>query len=90
LQPARKRFQNGSVNLTLKNIPDPVYQAIKKEAKKNRRSLNAEMIQVLETEAQEAKRRRQLSTLRKELRRFSATLPPLDDSAPMIRRDRER
>jgi hypothetical protein len=90
LQLGYERFQNGSVNLTLKNIPDPVYQTIKKEAKRNRRSLNAEIIQVLETEAEEAKRRRQLSTLRKALERFSGTLPPLDDSTPLIRRDRER
>ncbi len=78
------------MNLTVKNIPDTVYEAIKKEAKRHRRSMNAEIIQVLEAEADEAKRRRQLSTLRKELERFSETLPPLDDSTPLIRRDRER
>jgi plasmid stability protein len=83
-------FQNGSVNITVKNLPDPVYRVIKREAKRNRRSLNAEIIQALETEAAEAERRRQLSGLRKELERFAATLPPLDDSAPIIRRDRER
>jgi hypothetical protein len=78
------------VNLTLKNIPEPVYLAIKREAKRNRRSLNAEIIQVLEGEADEAKRRRRLTDLRKQLDKFASTLPPRDDSAPLIRRDRER
>jgi hypothetical protein len=85
-----KRFQNGCVNITLKNIPEPVYRTIKREAKKNRRSLNAEMIQALEAEAAEADRRRRLGGLKAEMDRFSASLPPLDDSTPLIRRDRER
>ncbi len=58
--------------------------------KRIRRSLNAEMIRALETAAAEGERRRQLKSLRKELDRFAASLPPLDDSAPLIRRDRER
>jgi len=78
------------VNITVKNVPEPVYQAIKREAKRNRRSLNSEIIQALEAEAAEADRRRQLSDLRKELARFRESLPLLDDSAPLIRRDRER
>jgi plasmid stability protein len=78
------------MNLTVKNIPDSIYRVIKREAKRKRRSLNAEIIQVLETEAAEAERRRQLSSLRKELDRFAASLPPLDDSAPLIRQDRGR
>ena len=78
------------MNITVKNVPQPVYRVIKREAKRNRRSLNAEIIQALETEAAEAERRRRLSGLRKELERFRASLPPLDDSAPLIRRDRER
>lgn len=78
------------MNITLKNVPEAAYRAIKREAKRNRRSLNAEMIHVLETEALEAERRRRLKSLRKELDRFAASLPPLDASAPLIRRDRER
>jgi hypothetical protein len=78
------------VNITVKNIPDTVYRAIKRVAKRNRRSLNSEIIRVLETEAAEAERLRQLGNLREELDRFAATLPPLDDSTPLIRQDRER
>jgi hypothetical protein len=85
-----RRFQNGSMNITVKNIPEPVYRVMKREAKRRRRSLNSEIILALETEAGEAERRRQLSNLRKELDRFAASLPPVGDSAPLIRADRER
>ena len=78
------------MNITVKNIPDTVYRAIKRVAKRNRRSLNSEIIRVLETEAAEAERLRQLGNLREELDRFAATLPLLDDSTPLIRQDRER
>ena len=85
-----KWFQNGSMNITVKNIPHSIYLVMKREAKTKRRSLNAQIIQALETEAAEAERRRQLSNLRKELDRFAASLPPLDDSVPLIRGDRGR
>jgi plasmid stability protein len=78
------------MNITVKNIPDSIYRVMKQEAKRKRRSLNSEIIQVLETEAAESERRRQLSGLRKELDQFAASLPPLDDSVPLIRGDRER
>ena len=78
------------MNITLKNVPDSVYRVMKREAKRKRRSLNAEIIHVLATEAAETERRRQLVSLRKELDHFAASLPPLDDSAPLIRADRER
>jgi plasmid stability protein len=77
------------MNLTVKNIPDSIYRVMKREAKRSRRSLNAEIIRALETESAEAERRRQLIHLRKELDRFAASLPPLEDSAPLIRRGRE-
>jgi hypothetical protein len=83
-------FQNGSMNITVKNVPDSIYRVIKREAKRKRHSLNTEIIQALETEAADAERRRQLGNLRKELDRFASSLPPLDDSAPLIRRERSR
>ena len=78
------------MNITVKGIPDSIYRVMKREARKKRRSLNAEIIQALGTEAAEAERRRQLSHLRRELDRFAASLPALDDSALLIRADRER
>ena len=78
------------MNITVKNLPESVYRVIKREAKKNKRSLNAEIIQTLETEAVQAERRRKLGDLRQELERFRVSLPPLCDSVPLIRRDRQR
>jgi len=90
LRTGDQRFQNGSVNITVKNVPERVYRTIKREAKRKRRSLNSEIIRALETEATEVERLRQLGNLRAELDRFRASLPPLDDSARLIREDRER
>jgi hypothetical protein len=78
------------MNVTVKNIPDAIYRVIKREAKSKRRSLNAEIIRVLEAEAAEAERRRHLHRLRRELDRFADSLAPLDDSVSLIRADRER
>ena len=83
-------FQNGSMNITLKNVPDSVYRTIKREAKTKGRSLNAQIIQTLAAEAAEAERRRRLANARKEFDRFAASLPPMDDSTPLIRAERER
>ena len=82
--------ENGLMNITVRNVPQSVYRVIKREAKKNGRSLDDEIIQILVAVAAEAEHRRRLSGLRKVLERFRAALPPLDDSAPLIRQDRER
>ena len=48
------------MNITVKNVPESVYRVIKREAKNQRRSLNAQIIEALETEAAEVERRRNL------------------------------
>ena len=78
------------MNITLKSVPETVYRVIRREAGKQGRSLNAQIIRVLEAEAAEVERRRRLGKVRKELERFAASLPALDESAPLIRRDRQR
>jgi hypothetical protein len=83
-------FKNGPINITVKSLPESVYRVVKREANRKRRSLNAEIIQALEMQSAEAERLWQFGDLRKKLEQFAATLPPLDDSAPLIRRDRER
>ncbi|HEU0139729.1 MAG TPA: hypothetical protein VFQ79_08465 [Bryobacteraceae bacterium] len=77
-------------NIALKNIPEAVYRAMKREAKQQGRSLNAQIIGVLESAVAELERRRRLPGLRKKLNRFAVSLPPLEDSAPLIRQDRQR
>ncbi len=83
-------FQNGSMNITLKSVPQAVYRVIKREAREQGRSLNAQIIQTLQNEAAEVERRRALGQVRKQLERFAASLRPLGDSAPLIRQDRQR
>lgn len=78
------------MDITLKNVPQAVYRVIRREAKEQGRSLNAQIIQTLQTEAAEVERRKRLSDVRKELERFVAALPPLNDSASLIRQDRRR
>jgi hypothetical protein len=73
----------------LKNVPDWIYRVMKREAKRKRRSLNAEIIHALEIEAAEAERRQMIS-LRDELARFSKSLPSMADSVPLIREERDR
>jgi hypothetical protein len=78
------------MNITLKNVPDKVYRAVKRAAKEQGRSMNAQIIHALEAEVVELKRRKSAAEWRKELDRFAASLPPMDDSAPLIRQDRRR
>jgi hypothetical protein len=78
------------MNITVKNVPEAVYRAIKREAEEQGRSLNTQIIQVLRTEAAEFQRRRGLRRVRDELEKFSASITPLEDSTPLIREDRER
>jgi hypothetical protein len=71
-------------------VPEAVYRVIKREAKQEGRSLSAQIIRALETEVADVERRRQLSEVHKDLERFAASLPRMDDSTPLIRRDRQR
>lgn len=78
------------MDITVKRIPEAIYRVIKREAKKQGRSLNAEIIRTLESAAAEVERRHRLGALRKELDRFANSLPTLNNSAPIIRRERNR
>jgi plasmid stability protein len=81
-------LHNGTVNLTLKNIPDGVYKTLKRSAAELGRSLNAEAIQALADRAEEAKRRRRMRATRARLERLVASLPPMPSSVPLIRAER--
>jgi len=78
------------MNITLKNVPDKVYLAVKRAAKEQGRSMNAQIIQLLEAEAEQLERRKRLPELIKKLERFRKSLPPMDDSTPLIRQERQR
>ncbi|QOJ30425.1 MAG: Arc family DNA-binding protein [Ignavibacteriales bacterium] len=61
--------------ITLKNIPDSLYSKVKKRAKKNKRSINSEILYVLEnsdkTEGQDKKK------ILESIRLLRATLPKI-------------
>ena len=64
--------------LTLKNIPDTLYEALKRSAEKNRRSLNNEAIHCLETLLRP--NRRSIEETLAEIRRLRA----LQEGAPPL------
>ena len=78
------------MNLTIKNVPDHVYKALKQEAARRKRSLNAETILALSAKAEELERRRQIGSSWDEVEKFVASLPRLASSVTLIREDRKR
>ena len=78
------------MDVTLKNVPDKVYRALKRAAKEQGWTLNTQIIHALEAEAAELERRGKSSQWRAELERFRKSLPPMDDSTPLIREERDR
>lgn len=78
--------------LYVENVPQDVYDAIRKSAKSRRRSIAAEILDLLERSfptEKELQRRREFV---RNLRKLDASIPPLSDgpsSTEMIREDRE-
>ena len=77
-------------SLTVKDLPDPVYEELKGAARSEGRSLNGYIISLLQAHAEERARRKQMRQAREEFRRFLASLPKMEDSTPLIREDRDR
>lgn len=80
--------------LYVENVPDAVYKALRQRARKNRKSIAAEVIALLEqnvpTEA-ELKRRRDFYKKLAEIRSRPSEGPgPFPSAEEMIREDRER
>jgi len=77
-------------NLTIKKLPDSMYRQLKKNARVHGRSLNAEVIHIIESDLAEQARFEKMRASAGELERFVASLPPMEDSTPLIREDRDR
>lgn len=77
-------------NLTIKKLPDPVYRGLKKHAKLHGRSLNAQIIYMLQSDLDQHARGERMRESAEELERLVASMPPMDDSTALIREDRER
>lgn len=77
-------------NLSVKDLPDPVYRQLKASAQAEGRSLNGYIVSLLKADAEERGRRQRMRQNRREFRRFVESLPHVEDSTPLIREDRDR
>lgn len=77
-------------SLTIKNIPDEVYEVLKRESSRKGTSLNREVIETLSEHAELAARRERMRASRQALEAFVASqeYSPVD-SADLIREDRD-
>jgi plasmid stability protein len=80
--------------LYVENVPDDLYEALRKQARKNRTSISAEVIGLLRHSvptAAELKRRQKVFKLMEELRNREPLTPgPFPSAEEMLREDRER
>ena len=80
--------------LYVENVPDDLYDALKKQAKKNRKSVAAEVIQLLEqfvpTEAELKRRHAFLREVMKFQARKPLTPGPHPSAEEMLRQIRDR
>ncbi|HTW58643.1 MAG TPA: hypothetical protein VMD99_10950 [Terriglobales bacterium] len=80
--------------LYVENVPEPIYKALRARARKNRKSIAAEVIELLEQNiptAEELKARREFVRRMKELSSREPLSPgPFPSAEEMIREDRER
>lgn len=74
-------------SVTIKNIPEGLLERLRERAKANRRSLQAELLTILE---QAESRRGETLTLEEATRRIRAlNLPVRDEAAEIVRADRD-
>jgi len=84
-------YHNGVMaNLSIKKLPDTVYKRLKKHAQLHGRSLNAQVIHMLQSDLDDHARFEKMRESNEELERLVASMPPMEDSTPLIREDRER
>ena len=74
------------VNLSIKNVPDHVAEEVRKRAAKHHRSLQGELISILEETVAQGERMTPASFL-KEIRVFGPKTP--SESLKIVRRDRD-
>jgi plasmid stability protein len=75
--------------LHIRNVPSSIVDRLKQRAKKNGRSLNAEIIEALEASVEEEQRRKWVSKRLKELRAEYVLPEDAPDAVELIRQGRE-
>ena len=80
-------------NLSIRDIPKAVHEALRKSARKHHRSLNGEILEILEYHAERERGRQRLKRIMPELRRMREEIarkyPNAPDSVELIREDRD-
>jgi plasmid stability protein len=79
--------------LYVENVPDELYDALKRRARENRKSIAAEVLVLLEENVpteMELKRRKKLFEELKKLRGSASAAGSFASSEEMVRQDRER
>lgn len=76
---------NGTMNLSIKNVPESVLQRLREQARANRRSLQGELLVILEDAVEP--RRLTIAEARIQLSRLRLKTP--DESVDMVREDRD-
>jgi antitoxin FitA len=76
------------VNLSIKNAPDDLVAELKLRAQRNRRSLQGELLTIIEDAVRRPPRLRTPDEILAELRRLGLNTPA--ESAAIVRSDRDR
>ncbi|HEV2350937.1 MAG TPA: Arc family DNA-binding protein [Terriglobia bacterium] len=80
-------------NLTVREIPKDIYKRLKESARRNHRSLNAEIVAILNDEDGWIRRRREIAAVLPDLdqarEEFARKYGELSESVHLIREDRD-
>ncbi|MGH9403505.1 MAG: FitA-like ribbon-helix-helix domain-containing protein [Terriglobia bacterium] len=80
-------------DLTLRRLPQEVHRTLRRCAQQHGRSLNAEILAILDKAAEQAKQRQDLTKVISEINRLREEVarkyPHQPDSADLIREDRD-
>ena len=76
------------MNLSVKNVPDHLMEKLKARAARNRRSLQGEVLTILEESVAEHQRGKSPMEILEEIRKLGFSTA--SDSVQMIREDRDR
>lgn len=78
------------MNVTIKDLPAATHAALKEAAKVRGKSLNSYVISILAENVADEGRRRLMRERWEEFEKFVQSMPPVSDSTPLIREDRDR
>jgi plasmid stability protein len=77
-------------DVLVRNVPDPVLDAVKRRARQHRRSLQQELLSILEDVSVESLRPSPAEVAAAIRERLARSGRVFSDSTPLIREDRER